>query len=94
MVVRGDIGLRGRLPVGAGRLSEEVERAERIRVRFRSSDRNGKRLEFDADGLLAVCIQHEIDHLNGKLFVDYLSDLKRYCVTKKFAKAAKQREAE
>ena len=63
---------------------EEVERAERIRVR--ALDRDGKRLEFDADGLLAVCIQHEIDHLNGKLFVDYLSELKRRRIRRKLKK--------
>ena len=68
---------------------EEVERAERIRVR--ALDREGRPLEFDADGLLAVCIQHEIDHLNGKLFVDYLSELKRRRIRKKLEK--EQREA-
>ncbi|PZN32788.1 MAG: peptide deformylase, partial [Proteobacteria bacterium] len=47
---------------------EKVRRAETVRVR--ALDRNGERIEFDADGLLAVCIQHEIDHLDGKLFVD------------------------
>ena len=50
---------------------DKVTRADRIRVR--ALDRDGKQVEFDADGLLAVCIQHEIDHLDGKLFVDYLS---------------------
>jgi peptide deformylase len=54
---------------------EEVRRAEHIRVRF--LDRNGEGAEFEADGLLAVCIQHEIDHLDGKLFVDYISEAKR-----------------
>src|SRR5690606_34373058 len=49
---------------------EEVQRAERIRVRF--LDREGEICEQEFDGLLAVCVQHEIDHLNGKLFVDYL----------------------
>lgn len=67
---------------------EEVERAERVRVR--SLDANGRQLEFDADGLLAVCIQHEIDHLDGKLFVDYLSELKRQRIRKKLEK--EQRE--
>jgi len=64
---------------------EPVERAEQIRVR--ALDRNGEQVEFDAQGLLAVCIQHEIDHLDGKLFVDYLSLLKRQRLKKKFAKA-------
>jgi peptide deformylase len=64
---------------------EPVERAEQIRVR--ALDRNGKTIEFEAQGLLAVCIQHEMDHLEGKLFVDYLSVLKRQRLKKKFAKA-------
>ena len=63
---------------------EEVERAASVRVR--ALDDNGQTLEFDADGLLAVCIQHEIDHLNGKLFVDYLSELKRRRIRKKLEK--------
>ena len=69
---------------------EDVERAERIRVR--ALDRHGKRLEFDADGLLAVCIQHEIDHLDGKLFVDYLSELKRQRIRKRIEKEERERE--
>ena len=67
---------------------EEVERPSRVRFRF--LDRDGKQQELEADGLFATCIQHEIDHLNGVLFIDYLSRLKRERVTKKFAKAAKQ----
>lgn len=67
---------------------EDVERAERIRVR--ALDRDGKAVEFDADGLLAVCIQHEIDHLNGKLFVDYLSDLKRQRIKKRIEKEERE----
>lgn len=66
----------------------EVERPDRVRVRFRDLD--GNELEIEADGLLATCIQHEIDHLNGVLFVDYLSKLKRDRVLKKFSKAAKR----
>lgn len=62
----------------------EVSRAERIRVR--ALDADGQVFEMDADGLLAVCIQHEIDHLDGKLFVDYLSPLKREMVKRKLAK--------
>ncbi len=69
---------------------EDVERAERIRVRAR--DRQGRPLEFDADGLLAVCIQHEIDHLDGKLFVDYLSDLKRQRIRKRIEKEERERQ--
>ena len=63
---------------------EEVERADRIRVR--ALDRDGKPFELEAQGLLAVCIQHEIDHLDGKLFVDYLSDLKRTRIRSKLEK--------
>jgi peptide deformylase len=69
---------------------EEVERPARVRVRF--TDLDGKAHEEDADGLFATCIQHEIDHLNGVLFVDYLSRLKRERVLKKFEKAAKRAE--
>lgn len=66
---------------------EEVERPARVRVRY--LDLDGKLHEEDAEGLYATCIQHEIDHLNGVLFVDYLSKLKRDRVMKKFAKAAR-----
>jgi peptide deformylase len=62
----------------------DVTRADRVRVR--ALDRDGKEFEIDADGLLAVCIQHEMDHLAGKVFVDYLSPLKREQVRKKLAK--------
>lgn len=67
---------------------ETVRRAERIRVR--AQDRDGEAFELAADGLLAVCIQHEIDHLDGKLFVDYLSNLKRQRIRKKIEKEARQ----
>jgi peptide deformylase len=63
-----------------------VRRAEKIRMRALGLD--GQSVEFNADGLLAVCIQHEIDHLDGKLFVDYLSGLKRDRIRKKLEKAA------
>jgi peptide deformylase len=63
---------------------EPVTRAERIRVR--ALDRDGNPFELEADGLLAVCIQHEIDHLDGKLFVDYVSSLKRQRIRKKLEK--------
>lgn len=66
---------------------EEVERAERVKMR--ALDRDGRPFELETGGLLAVCIQHEIDHLNGKLFVDYLSDLKRSRIRKKLEKAQK-----
>ncbi|MGJ4950980.1 peptide deformylase [Bradyrhizobium sp. HKCCYLS20291] len=67
---------------------EEVERPARVRVRF--TDIDGVVREEDAEGLYATCIQHEIDHLNGVLFIDYLSKLKRDRVMKKFTKAAKR----
>ncbi len=67
---------------------EEVERPAKVRVRF--TDLDGDVHEEDAEGLFATCIQHEIDHLNGVLFVDYLSKLKRDRVLKKFTKAARR----
>jgi peptide deformylase len=67
---------------------EEVERPDR--VRFRYMDLQGETIEQEADGLLATCVQHEIDHLNGVLFIDYLSKLKRDRVVTKFKKAAKR----
>ncbi len=67
---------------------EFVERAEWIRAR--ALDRDGEPFEFEADGLLAVCVQHEIDHLDGKLFVDYLSQLKRQRIRKKAQKQQRQ----
>ncbi len=67
---------------------EAVQRAERVTVR--ALDRNGQPFELVADGLLAVCIQHEMDHLEGKLFVDYLSSLKRQRIQKKLEKQRRQ----
>ena len=67
---------------------ETVERAEQVRVK--ALGRDGKEQTIDADGLLAVCIQHEMDHLEGKLFVDYLSPLKQMRVKKKIQKARRQ----
>lgn len=66
----------------------EVERPESCIVEY--IDINGKQKTIDADGLLATCIQHEIDHLNGKLFIDYLSKIKRDSVIRKFTKIARQ----
>jgi len=66
----------------------DVTRADTITVT--ALDRHGAPFELQADGLLAVCIQHEMDHLEGKLFVDYLSPLKREMVRKKLAKQRKQ----
>ena len=66
-----------------------VQRAEKISYRYLNLD--GKEIEAEADGLRAVCIQHEIDHLDGKLFIDYLSPMKRQRVRKKIAKQNKIR---
>ena len=66
----------------------EVARPDKVRVKFRDLD--GVLREIEAAGLLATCIQHEIDHLNGVLFIDHLSKLKRDRIVKKFAKAAKR----
>ena len=70
---------------------EEVERAEHIRLRY--LDREGKEQENEFEGLLAVCIQHEIDHLDGKLFVDYLSEAKRQRIRKKLEKERRHQAA-
>ena len=69
----------------------DVTRADRITVSF--LDRDAKPQQIEAEGLLAVCIQHEMDHLAGKLFVDYLSPLKREMVRKKLAKQRRQAAA-
>lgn len=71
---------------------EKVTRAEKIKAR--AVDRAGNAFELEAEGLLAVCIQHEMDHLEGKLFVDYLSPLKRQMVRKKLKKEQRQRSAQ
>jgi len=67
---------------------DKVQRAERVTVR--ALDREGKPFNLEADGLLAVCIQHEMDHLMGKVFVDYLSSLKRNRIKAKLAKLARE----
>jgi len=69
---------------------EEVERPAEVKVKY--LDLEGQPREVHATGLLATCLQHEIDHLNGVLFIDYLSKLKRDRVNKKFSKAAKRAE--
>jgi peptide deformylase len=71
---------------------EEVERPAQVRVKY--LDLEGREQELEAKGLLATCLQHEIDHLNGVLFIDHISRLKRARVIKKFAKAAKKAAAE
>jgi peptide deformylase len=70
---------------------EPVVRAERVKVR--ALNRGGESFELHADGLLGVCVQHEIDHLDGKLFVDYLSVLKRERIRKRLEKEARQHRA-
>ncbi len=67
----------------------KVQRAEKIHVK--ALDRNGQAFEMDADELLAVCIQHEVDHLEGKLFVDYLSELKRQRIRTKLLKELRRK---
>lgn len=73
-------------------IHEDVERPASVRVRY--LDRDAKPQEIEAEGLLAVCLQHEIDHLNGVLFIDHISKLKRDRIVKKFSKAAKRAAAE
>jgi len=70
---------------------EKVRRAEHIKVR--ALNRDGQAFEFDARDLLAVCVQHEMDHLDGKLFVDYLSPLKRQRIKKKLEKIHKMEQS-
>ena len=70
---------------------EEVKRADHIRVRY--LDRQGRECEGEFEGLLAVCVQHEIDHLDGKLFVDYLSEAKRSRIRKKLEKERRHQAA-
>jgi peptide deformylase len=68
---------------------DEVKRAAKVRVR--AQDRSGNTFERDYEDILAVCIQHEMDHIDGKLFVDYLSDLKRERIRKKLEKERRER---
>ncbi|TIT75313.1 MAG: hypothetical protein E5W45_09010, partial [Mesorhizobium sp.] len=67
----------------------EVERPAAVRVKY--LDRDGKLQEMQAEGLMATCLQHEIDHLNGVLFIDHISKLKRDMVVKKFRKLARDK---
>jgi len=88
--------LEGKGPGEEGCLSlpgiyDKLSRATHIRVR--ALDRDGKPFEMDAEGLLAVCIQHEMDHLQGKLFVDYLSELKRQMIRRRLEKERKNRSS-
>ena len=91
------LSAQGRGPGEEGCLSvpdiyEKVQRATRIRVRALGMD--GAPFEMDAEGLLGICIQHEMDHLDGKLFVDYLSELKRQLIRRRLEKERKQRSAD
>jgi peptide deformylase len=70
---------------------DQVQRSAKVRVR--AQDRNGELFEQEYEGTLAVCVQHEMDHIDGKLFVDYLSDLKRERIRKKLEKERKGRAA-
>jgi peptide deformylase len=84
----------GRGPGEEGCLSvpdiyDKIQRATHIRIRALGTD--GEAFEMDAEGLLAVCIQHEMDHLEGRLFVDYLSELKRTLIRRRLEKERKQR---
>jgi peptide deformylase len=88
------LSAEGRAPGEEGCLSlpgiyDKLQRATHIRVR--ALNRNGEQFEMDAEGLLAVCIQHEMDHLEGKLFVDYLSELKRQLIRRRLDKERRQR---
>jgi peptide deformylase len=90
------LSAEGRGPGEEGCLSvpdiyEKVQRATHIRVR--ALGRDGLPFEMEAEGLLAVCIQHEMDHLEGKLFVDYLSELKRQLIRRRLEKERKQRSS-
>ena len=71
---------------------EEVERAEKIKLEYQ--DRHGEKQTLEADGLLSICIQHELDHLDGKVFIDYLSKLKRKLAVKKAQREAAKRKEE
>jgi peptide deformylase len=90
------LSAEGLAPAEEGCLSlpgiyDKVSRPTRIRVR--ALDRDGTPFELDAEGLLAVCIQHEMDHLQGKVFVDYLSELKRQLIRRRLEKERKQRSS-
>jgi peptide deformylase len=70
-------------------IRDKIQRSNKVKLR--ALDRHGKPFELEADGLMAQCIQHEIDHLDGKLYIDYLSSLKRERIRKKLLKAASGR---
>jgi peptide deformylase len=92
ILTRDDVGTMQEGCLSVPGFFEEVDRAHKVRVR--AQGRDGKSFELDAEGLLAVCVQHEIDHLEGKLFVDYLSELKRTWIRKKLEKDRRQRSTD
>jgi peptide deformylase len=92
MLSRGEVGTMPEGCLSVPGFFEDVDRAHKVRVR--AQGRDGKTFEMDTEGLLAVCIQHEIDHLEGKLFVDYLSELKRTRIRKKLEKDQRQRSTD
>jgi peptide deformylase len=89
IVVREEVDVHQEGCLSVPGIYEDVQRAQRIRVR--ALGRDGQPFEMEAEGLLAICVQHEIDHLDGKLFVDYLSELKRQRIRKKLEKERKLR---
>lgn len=89
IIEKNDIGTMQEGCLSVPGIFADVKRAQSLTVR--ALDRNGDSFELEADELLAVCIQHEMDHLAGKLFVDYLSPLKREMVKKKLAKAKRRK---
>jgi len=89
IVSRDEVGIAQEGCLSLPGIFEDIERAQRIRVR--ALGRDGQPFEMEACGLLAVCVQHEMDHLDGRLFVDYLSELKRRRVRKKLEKDRKLR---
>jgi len=89
ILVREDVGVMEEGCLSVPGIFDEVERAQRVRVR--AHDREGKQFESELDGILAVCLQHEMDHLDGKLFVDYLSSLKRDRSRRKLEKERRER---
>jgi peptide deformylase len=91
ILVRDGVGITEEGCLSVPGVFDEVQRAAKVRVR--AQDGTGAVFERDLEGVLAVCLQHEMDHLEGKLFVDYLSDLKRDRIRKKLEKDRKERAA-
>ena len=89
ILAREEVGVMEEGCLSVPGIYDEVERAQRIRVR--AQDRHGAPFELDLEGIRAVCLQHEMDHLEGKLFVDYLSFLKRDRIRRKLEKGRRER---